>query len=244
MDEIDYSRFLYRPIKDEPPQKPKRNREEKKPGKTRKIFTVIIVTVICFALLFLCVDFFSKGKIRDVLLSAIKSRSYSFYAVVRSFPTRDMAHAGVLLAENGGGAGYLFTENSNFIVIYGIYSDKTEAETVAKKDNLYYVYTLTIKTSNTELGKLLDEFFKETNVCLNNVDGGNFTESSLSTLKDGYLVRFSAIKTKNDKERSLVSFIVSCLNSLNVGTTERTALLFQTRHMLCSILFSAKDAFS
>ncbi len=155
-----------------------------------------------------------------------------------------MAHAGVLLAENGGGAGYLFTENSNFIVIYGIYSDKTEAETVAKKDNLYYVYTLTIKTSNTELGKLLDEFFKKTNVCLNNVDGGNFTESSLSTLKDGYLVRFSAIKTKNDKERSLVSFIVSCLNSLNVGTTERTALLFQTRHMLCSILFSAKDAFS
>ncbi len=244
MDEIDYSRFLYRPTGEEPPKEPKKCKEENKSPKKRKVFTVVIATILCFAILFLCVDFFSKGKIREVISSIIKSHSYTYYAVVRSFPTRDMAHAGVLLAENGGGAGYLFTENGDYIVIYGIYQDKPTAETVSKKNNLYYVYTLNYKSSNSELANLIDEFFRETSVCLDNIDGGTFSESSLSAVKDGYLVRFSALETKNDKEKSLVAFIISCLTSLNVGTTERTALLFQTRHMLCSVLFTAKDAFS
>lgn len=244
MDEVDYSRFLYKPYSPEPPEKKKhKDFSEKKSGK-KKVFTVIIVILLCFAILFVCVDFFSKGKIFDSIYSLIAKTQYSFYCVVRSYPTRDMAHAGALLAENGGGAGYLFSENGDFFVVFNIYSDKSDADSVSAKNLNSFVYTLSFSTSSTKLANLIDDFIREINSCLNQIDSGTFSDGTLSALKDNYLVLFSAVEPKNEKETSLVSFIVSCLNSISPGTTERTSLLFQTRHMICSVLFSSRDAFS
>lgn len=244
MNEVDYSRFIYQPNCGKPPSKEPRKREKKPKSGKKKVFTVIIAVVLCFAILFLCVDFFAKGSLSDAIFSLMKKTSYSYYAVCRSYPTRETAHAGALLAENGGGAGYLFSENGDYYVIFGVYCDKTDAQSVSSKNADTFVYSLSYSTSSTELANMIDSFVRETSSYLANVDDGSFTENSLSSVRDNYIVLFSSYKCKNDKEESLVSFIVSCLREISPGTTKRAQLLFTTRHMLCSVLFSSREAFS
>lgn len=248
MDEVDYSQFIYRQPSFQPPEnKPRRNRpEEPNEKKTRlkRGVTVVIVTLLCFSIVFFCVDFFSKGKIIRSIYSALVKNEYTYYMVACSYPTRDMAHAGTLLAENSGGAGYFFSENGDYIVIFTFFTSKTDAQKVLDKNKNFFLYTVSYSTSDTELGNLLDSFVRDVGVALDKFDEGTFSESGVKTVLDNYIVLFSAYETEEEEKIELVSFVSSCLNRLDPGTTDRVSLLFQARHMVCSVLFSARDTFS
>lgn len=244
MTEVDYSRFIYQPNCAKPPSDDKRKREKKRKSGGKKVFTVIIAVVLCFAILFFCVDFFAKGSLTEGIYSLMRKTGYSYYAVCRSYPTRETAHAGALLAENGGGAGYLFSENGDYYVIFGIFAEKTDAQSVASKNSDTFIYSLSYSTTSTDIAGLIDSFVRDMSIYLDNVDDGTFTENSLAMARDDYIVLFSSYEPKNDKETSLVSFILSCLDEIAPGTTERASLLFRTRHMLCSVLFAARETFS
>lgn len=246
MDEVDYSKFLYKPDSPLKPPKPenKSQKKERKPrSRGKKAVTVVIVVILCFSILFVCVDFFAKGKITRSIYSLMIKHEYSYYLVTSSYPTRDMAHAGALLAENGGGAGYLFSENGDFFVAFQVSVSKTDAQKIVDRNANYFLYTLSYSTSQTNFANLIDGFVRDVGIALDGMDAGTFTESGLQTVFTNYSVLFSAFEPESDEETSLQTFILSCLNSLGPGVTERTALLFQTRHMLCSVLFSARETF-
>lgn len=245
MDEVDYSKFLYKPVSPSSPPK----REEKRPKKERpekkrkggKILLAVIVVLLCFALLFLCVDFFAKGNVTKKIYSMMSKNEYSYFLVASSYPTREMARAGSLLAEQNGGAGYLFTENGDYIVVFGVYTSQPNAQKVMEKNTSTFLYTLSYSTSRKELGNLVDTLVRDVCIALDKMDEGTFTESGLRNVFQNYVILFSAYECETDEEKELVGFILSCLNGLDPGITERTNLLFQTRHMLCSVLFSARE---
>ena len=189
-------------------------------------------------------DFFAKGKVTRSIYSLIVKTEYVYYFVASSYATRDMAHAGALAAENAGGAGYMFAENGSYYVLYGVYHSKTDAQKVIDRNTNYFLFTLSYKVSDTKLANLIDGLVRDVSLSLNGMDAGTFTEGSLQTVLNNYSLLFAAFESDNDEEIALSSFVLSCLQGLSPGITERTALLFQTRHMLCSVLFCARDTFS
>lgn len=247
MDEVDYSQFLYRPgeaPKEPKPEKKRRKNDRPDRGKGKRAALVVIVVLLCFSLLFMCVDFFAKGKVTKGIYSLISKAEYEYYLVAASYPTRDMAHAGALLAENAGGAGYLFAENGDYFVVFGVYTSQPDAQKVIDRNGTFFLYTLSFSTANTDLANLVDGLVRNVSVALDGMDAGTFTESGLQTVLNNYVVLFSAYETDGERENALKSFVLSCLNGLDPGITERTSLLFRTRHMLCSVLFSSRETFA
>ena len=208
MDEVDYSRYLYRPEQPTRPPKQGKDRSPKhRPVRPtwKRVVTIVIVVVVCFSILFLWVDFFAKGNVTRSIYSLIVKTEYVYYFVASSYATRDMAHAGALAAENAGGAGYLFAENGNYYVLYGVYHSKTDAQKVIDRNTNYFLYTLSYKVSDTELANLIDGLIRDVSLSLNGMDAGTFTEGSLQTVLNNYSLLFAAFESDNDEEIALAS---------------------------------------
>ena len=103
---------------------------------------------------------------------------------------------------------------------------------------------MSYKVSDTDLANLIDGLVRDVTLSLNGIDEGTFSEGTLQTVLNNYSVLFASFESEEENEIALSSFVLSCLRGLSPGITNRNALLFQTRHMLCSVLFCARDAFS
>ena len=247
MDDIDYTPFLYHKTSPEKSRTSKEKRSDEKPpkhGRGKTVFVVVLAFLLCFGILFFSVDFFANGKILKKIYASFVKNEYEYYMVAVAYPTRETAQAGVLLSESNGGAGYLLSDENGFTVLSGVYTDKAGAQKVVDKNHGSYLYTLRYATSSTELGNLTDDFIRETETVVSNLDVGTFSDATLSSHVNRYLILFSAYETENEQEAEYVSFLTSCLQSLDPGTTERTTLLFQIRHLMCVAVFSAKAVFS
>lgn len=249
MDEIDYTPFLYQKSSDRPTPASKKEKKEKRrstseKGRGKTVFVVVVAVLLCFAIVFFCADFFTNGNLLKKIYAGIVKHEYVYYCVAIAYPTRETALAGVLLSEKNGGAGYLVADDNTYTVLSGIYTEKTDAQQIADKNTGSYVYTLRYKTSATDLANLTDEFVRETATVVTGLDAGTFSDAALSSHFNRYAVLFSSYQTDNEKEREYVSFVVSCLQSIESGVTERATVLFRVRHMLCATIYAAMDTFS
>ena len=248
MPEVDYSQFLYRrpvsPDDDERPEKhdrKKRNRKDKSAAK--RFFVVFLCILLCFGITFCVTDFFSGGKLLKKVYALMVKPQYAYYLVCSSFPTREMAHAGVLAAESGGGAGYLLYEES-YLVFYDVYFDKPTAETVATRNDAYFVYETAFSTSDTDLAGAIDKLLRNVSAILGELDAGTSGENALREELSAQKIIFSSFSRDEERKAALIDFTLACLDGIEPGITSRTTLLFRTRHALCSVLFTARDAFS
>ena len=205
---------------------------------------MIVCIILCFSIVFLSVDFFSGGKLIRAVYSTMVKTKYDYYFVAASYPTREKANAGVLLAEKTGGAGYLVSEDGAFTVVLGVYTGEEDAKKVVEKNKATFVYAFSFSSSDTDLSGTVDKFVKEGVVILEKIDAGAFGDNTLRTFIDTYSVIFASFEREETEKKSFLSFVLSCLEGLDPGTTDRTSLLFQTRHMLCAVLFAARDALS
>jgi hypothetical protein len=242
MDDIDYTRYLYKKSGRENVVKEKKHR----PHSVKRIVVSVIAVILCFAIVLLCADFFGKGKIFDKLSSYFKNTEYDYYFVAASFPTRETAYAVSVAAVQSGGGGYLFTDGNAYIVAYSAYTELSDAESVAAKNSSssFFVYTLSYKTSDTDFANAIDSFARDIASCCVSLENGSLTESDLNAVIDNYSKLFSAFDDLNESETHLASFIVSALSSIQIGITQRTELLFRLRHSVCSVLVSARETFS
>lgn len=245
MDEVDYSQFLYNrpPSAPEPPVTHHRERRREKKGRGKTAVLIVVTVLLCFSILFFCVDFFSNGKLVKGIYGKIVKNEYTFYCVAIAYPTRETARAGVLLSEENGGAAYLIAEEKDFVVLSGVYCDKTSAEKVAEKNASFFTYTVKFATRDTALGNLIEKFVKETTVCIEKTETGEYNENLLSSHINNYSILFSSFEADSEEKKDYLSFLTSCLHSVEPGVTERAIVLFRLRHMLCSAIFSAKDLF-
>ena len=251
MDEVDYSQFYYRPEdnnRDKPPKREKKRPDRSEKSRKKNFVLIITAVIMCFAILFLCVDFFGKGFLIKKIGSLFNKTEYSYYLVVASFPTRDTAYAGSLTAETSGGAGYTFKSDNSYLVALSAYSSEPDARSVASKNGAaYFVHTLSFSTDDVETANLIDKFIRETDTCCYKIESGLLTESELNTTLNNYKVLFSDLseKKKTDENTSssdLLDFIVNSISGINAGITNRTQLLFQLRYCMCTTLFSARES--
>lgn len=250
MDEVDYSQFYYRPNNDrkEPPKR--ENKHGNRNGKRKKKNYILLISaiILCFAILFLCVDFFGKGFLIKKIGSIFNKTEYSYYLVVSSFPTRDTAYAGSLTAETSGGAGYTFKSDKSYLVALSVYVSEPDASrVVAKNGASYFVHTLSFSASDSETANLIDKFIRDLDACCYKIESGLLTESELNGILNNYKIMFSDLSEEKKADENinsyeLLAFIIDSLSDINAGVTNRTKLLFQLRYCMCSSLFSAQKA--
>ena len=246
MPEVDYSQFLYRrsvpPEYDDKRKRSRKDKPEKKPRKGKQVFVVTLCIVLCFAIVFCCVDFFAGGRLVKSVYSMMVKPEYVYYLAACSFPTREMAHAGVLAAENGGGAGYMTLEET-YLVFYNLYFEKTEAENVVAKHGAYFVYELSYASSDTDLCNAIDAFLRETSDVINGVDAGTAGENALFDTLNAHRIILSSFDRQEEKKQLFLTYCLGCIDGL-YDASSRSSMLHKTRHALCAVLFAARDALS
>ncbi len=241
MDEIDYSKFLYK--KNVVIEKPKKRKKPTSP-RYKKFLYASVVILLCFSILFLTVDFFGKGILSDSLISIFSQSNYSYYLVVEECKNKDMAYACSISSKNGGGAGYIFNDDNIFYVAYAAYLTKTDASNVVSKNTNanMSVYTISFKSNDTDFCNLVYDFCSDTIECCNSLDDGVISEGELNKYLSAYKTRFAIIDNFDEKYLNVATFTINTIEEIDAGITQRNDLVFQLRHALISILFSVKEA--
>ena len=251
MDEVDYSQFYYRPSGGECPHKPEKKDKKNKPPKNKKNKWVIFFAImLCFAILFIGVDFFGKGILIKNIKGLLGKNRYSYYLVVSSHPTRDTAYAQSLTIKHKGGAGYVFNNDDKYYVALAVYTSEPDAKNVATKNgSVFFVHTIQFSASDNDTANLIDSFIRETIECCFQLEYGSLSENLLQSTLNNYSVLFEDLANKkketgNDDCVSLLLFVKQSLSSINAGIVDRSELLFQLRYCLCSLIISTCDALS
>ena len=236
MDEVDYSKFIYK--------KEQTTQISKKPRKKitrKKVLYCFLVIALCFSILFLCVDFFGKGVLSDGIVSLFNTNSVTFFLVTTNHENQTSAYAQSLSAKNRGGAGYIYNDENGYAVIFSIYSSKDDALSVSQKNSnmSFSIKEIVIKSKDKNFNALLSDFVFEINQCVNALDVGQLSENSLFDKINAYKIAFTNLNSKNSKVTDVANFIIQALNAINLGIISRNDLIFQLRYCLCSSIFSA-----
>lgn len=259
MNEVDYSAFFY---KREPPDRteerektdtdipnsqPEKERSKNplkrrpKGGWKRVLFTLTVLLLL-FALTVVVVDFFSGGKLTEKVFSAFRGSDYEYYFVVTDCGKRDYAYAQSLLVREGGGAGYVFTDET-CSVGYAVFCDKQKADEVSKKNRNTYVKIVGFSTKNTDFCNAFDGYLRTISASIDGFERGELTEaecySVLSAVQKEAKERLvEGEKNLSDPEKAVLSYLADSLSSNEWSKGTKVAFLSDLRYLLCAVTYS------
>lgn len=239
MSDIDYSQFHYNRKHEESPSRAPALAKPKH-RKTGKAPLVVIIVILCFALTFFSVDFFTNGYLIDSVTSSLHGSAYNYYLVVTDRPGRELSNAQSLLVKQSGGSGYILSDDG-FKVVYSVFADKSQANTVCTKNSGTYVYNLSIVSKDTLLFNTLDNIVRDLISYSISLEKGEINESDflaivntsrakLVNLQEKYL------KEKNTKVLNLIDFMLETFNNFNLSTEAKVVLLSDIRYATANIV--------
>lgn len=242
MSEVDYSQFYYRresekEIKTPPPEK-------RKPKRSKRPLLVFFVLILLFGIVLFAADVFTDGYLLTSVKDALSKNDYEFYFVVTQVSGREMAHAKSLLVRQGGGSGYIMTGKEGYYVVYSVYFERSEAETVASKNTGTFVYAQGFSSDERE-------FYNTLSVCMETVmassdalEKGTASESefygTVTEAKNSLIsVKEKALKENRTVEVNLAEYFIAGINNLQTGKETRLSLLSDVRYLISGVASSA-----
>lgn len=250
MAEVDYSRFYYSRERNETPAPPEPDRGGRKGGGKRrsgKPFLIFAVIAVVFAIVFLCADFFTEGKLIDSIAVTLRGNTYEYYLVASENSSRDLAYAQSLLVKQGGGGGYIISEKEKFLVIYAVYTERTEASSVASKNPNTFVHTVGFSGKNAKVFNAADKAVRGIADSVGKLESGGMTESEFYGVLTDARKEILAVKTEiidagTAAEINLLEFIMGSIDGLEVSKGTRANFLSDVRYMLAGIVVSMSKA--
>ncbi len=236
-EKVDYSQFYYRREKEE--KKPSEEEKEKKPKKKRRFFGTVAVVLLCFALVFVCADFFGKGFLTEGLKKVFQGASYTYYVLAKPSVSRFTAYADSLEIKQKGGAGYVFCDDG-YYVAYDVYPDKATALAVQKKNPSSTVYSLSYRTKQTDVAAELDLMVCDFSSALSSWEKGELTEGELTSLKNAYRTSLESRKPSCCDETclSVLNLATDGLADFDFASCDKISVLSDMRYFLCCVVFS------
>ncbi len=246
MSEIDYSQFSFNRKVETKKESDTFSYKKPKRQKKHKPLMVILVIALCFALLFFSVDLFTNGYLVDKISASLKGNIYNYYLVVADRSNRELSYAQSLLVKQGGGSGYIFN-NDGFKVVYSVFIDKNQANTVSSKNVETYVYTVSIASKETKFFNVADNLIKSLVNCSLRLEKGEINESDVlvfinSGKADMIELKEEYLKANNDDYVNLINFFLETLNGINLTTNTRIGVISDLRYITSSLVISMQGA--
>lgn len=248
MAEVDYSQFYYKRERSAEYEQPIPPEDGRKRGKrTKRPLLVVLVIAVLFALVFFGADFFTSGKLIDSLTASLRGNTYEYYLVVAENSGRDIAYAQSLLVKQGGGSGYIITEGEKYLVVYAVYTDRSEASSVSSKNPNTHILNIGFSSKNTAVFNAVDKAVISIADCAKELEKGNLTESEvygtlLSIRAEILKVKSEIIETGTAAEINLMEFIMGSIDGLEISKSTRVEFLSDVRYMLSGIVVSMSKA--
>lgn len=241
MSDIDYSQFHYN-RKHEQTSLPAPALAKPKHRKSGKAPLVVLIVVLCFALTFFSVDFFTNGYLIDKVSTSLKGNSYNYYLVVMDSPGRELSYAQSLLVKQGGGSGYIINDEG-FKVVYSVFVDKSQANTVSSKNTGTYVYNINIVNKDTTLFNTLDNIIRDLIAYGLSLEKGDINESDILAVINANKFKLINMKEKYIKDNdtkviNLIDFVLETFNSFNLTTDSKIMLLSDIRYATANIIIA------
>lgn len=243
MSDIDYTQFHYnRKIDSASHLKAVPALGNPKHRKSGKAPLVVIIVILCFALTFFSVDFFTNGFLIDNIATSLHGNSYNYYMVVTDRPGRELSYAQSLLVKQGGGSGYIISDEG-FKVVYSVFVDKNQASTVCTKNSGTYVYKCSIVSKDTVLFNTLDNIVRDLISYSLSLEKGEIVESDFMAINNtskAKLVNLKEkyIKDKNENVLNLIDFVIETFNNFNFSTLTKVVLVSDIRYATANIIIA------
>ncbi len=242
MSDIDYSQFHYKRKSEESTQRAD-SRAPALPAKRRKggkAPLVVIIVILCFALAFFSVDFFTSGFLIESISVSLRGSTYNYYLVVSEMSSRDVSYAQSLLIRQGGGSGYIISEDV-YRVVYSVYVDKNQANMVSGKNNGTFVHTLSAKSKDTLLYNTLDNIIRDMISYCQSLEKGDIIESDFLAVVNTSKAKLENLKQKYIEDNkmevvNLIEFVTETFNSFNFSTETKLVLLSDIRYATANIV--------
>lgn len=242
MSDIDYSQFHYKRKGEESTQKVL-SRAPASPAKHRKggkAPLVVIIVILCFALTFFSVDFFTNGYLISNIAKSMKGSTYNYYLVVSEMSSRDVSYAQSLLIRQGGGSGYIIS-SEGYRVVYAAFVDKNQANTVSNKNSATFVLTLSTVSKDTLLYNTLDNIIRDMISYCQSLEKGDIIESDFLAVINTSKAKLFNLKEKYAEEKqtevvNLIDFIIETFNNFNLSTETKLVLLSDIRYATANII--------
>ena len=105
--------------------------------KKRKIFFIITLLILCFAITTLSADLFSGGLVLDKLKETFGSDyiGKNYLIVQGNYSIKTKAESEALAVRENGAAGYVYGTKNGYYVVLASYQDKKSAESVMNKNS-------------------------------------------------------------------------------------------------------------
>ena len=242
MPEVDYSEFFLR-------RDPRKVKEEdkkeipidKKPRKKKfsSFISVLLILIVIGGIIFFSVDFFAKGKLIDKVVATFKGNEYNYYLVVTDCASRDVSYAQSLLIKQSGGSGYIIGED-NFSVVYSVYTDRSEANSVSAKNNKSYVMTVAFTSKDVSFYNALFEEIDRLVILTNDYEKGKFSDGEVFTRIKESKDRFVYLldKTEDEAKRNYLEYCQGSLESLDGMKGTKLSFLSDLRYVVTGMTIS------
>lgn len=246
MSEVDYLQFAYKREKQNslPSENYDRGyrqveveekRSKKSKGKTN-VFFVITVVFLCFCLVLLAADIFSNGKVVASISSLVRQKSYSYYFVAAKASDMAEAYGECLTVKNGGGAGYIYSDSDEVFVVYSVFCDEAEAQSVAEKNLSAEVVEVSIKSGDTFV-ETMDKAIVSICQAIYEYDKGTLTDSGFVGVVEEIKKQVSELsaqeKTISDKNKSsLCEYVTTGIEKVSISSDSRSAFLSGARYFV------------
>ncbi|MBR1746890.1 MAG: hypothetical protein IJ735_01615 [Clostridia bacterium] len=257
-DEVDYSAFFYRtepkdPNVSAPTERVFSKRAEvlpdrkdlqkrKKSGFVKKVFFTLTVVALLFAISLLAVDFFTNGSVLGHVFSALRGSDYEYVFVVTERSQRDYAYAQSLLVKQGGGSGYVLSEEDKYYVCYAVFSERSDAQRVADKNPNTFLKTLGFSTKDVSFANDFDRDVRTLIAVVADYESGKKSEAEayaeVKKVSDGWEKKLDEQKDLPDAERDLLNYSVKALSGQIFAEGTRAQFLSDMRYSMCSIVSS------
>ncbi len=219
MEEVDYTKFLYKRESEKKADIPPARPYKTKSGCGTKVFVILII-VVCFSLLLLAVDIVSDGKV----VSAISDRitgGYDFYLVGVDGKSPSDLYEKSLSVKIGGGGGYIL----DGAVIYSVYADREVADRVAKKNG---ATVNEINISTTKRNKIMKKGLDILIATVTDYDEGDISDGDFYRR----MGEIKSILSELPSDDSMRSYLFDGLTDIAIPHGVKTEFLSSARYFL------------
>lgn len=252
MDQVDYKQFLYKPNKNNSDEKPQFETRTIKKTKTKlpknkknlayNIFVIMLIIIIGV----LCTNFALNNAIYKKIKKQFEPETKNYYLVCQAKYDTELAYRSAYTIRSGGGSGYVYKENTEFFVVYSMFSDEKSANEVAKKNPDTVVKELSYEINNDEIINFCYKTIDELLVLAFDYENGILDESMLLGKINNQLTTLSEIKanyTKTNKNNNilLLTFFEENLNNIEIVNSQKVEILSSIRHITSALAINLKN---